>query len=1001
MRCHSTIPTFLTAATLALLTCLPASAGERRDYIWFLRQIKDLDRLPYLEEGVISRQFSSYNRASYYDREKRACVGMETNGDSGHRLSIHFGAEAGQQLKAFAIPADTPSYPFGDLKWVLDPLERNHVFFLPQEGVTSPKARPPENIVACIPGPGCIYRIWSANPQGKVRFYFDGSTEPLELDFKHLFEGGAIDPAPEVVARRRQWPFIRPMTFRRQGDSDHLASDCYLPIPFARCCVVTLTQPAFYQFGYKTFPADTEVQTFHLPLTETEDAVLGEVCEAFLSRGMDPKPDRPGTQKIEKVVQLPPGEDVVLADLKGAGIIQAVHAKLEGNERYAHSKVLLTGTFDQEPKPCIWSPLVNFFGTGFEPRDYKSYPLGYVGGEGYCYFPMPFRNRARLIVRNEGQKPATLSYRIVHAPVDELPANTMHFKCKYRREEVCPTFDYPFLQCEGKGRFVGAALAIDDAWRSWWGEGDEKIWVDDDVFPSFFGTGSEDFFGDAWGIRTLQETFFACSFVDHNREHARTCCYRWMVPDDVPFHKRFRATIENYSESIWRTSAVEWDEDYVSTAYWYQLPGGTDFFAPVPVEKRRPWGKVPQPPVVEAEDVLSGQLANRAKVIDDESLDSELSRGRAIDLGVRKAGEELTFQGPELLLEGPYTVNVHTPARVQDPATFELRSGEQVLGRTPSKYGAGDVAPVGIGVFPKGRSELTIRFTSTGRAVFDCFQLSPARQLRDVFEAEQARIISPATPKPTEQVGVLWSGGRQLYLNAGNTGDVFEIEAQVPAGRWALCVGQTRGPGMGDFQVFVGEKPTVLLKGYAPKTGVLDWVKVGKIQSSKGAVRLRFVCAGKDPKATGFGLGLDYIGWQRIVVEDSIEGENAPTTDVRGGRFVEQRLGPRFSGGAHLWFHPSKPDGSFVWLLDVPKDGSYELCVYFTKSWDYAIVRLTLDGQKLGDFDTYSPRVTWGGPTRLGRFQLSEGQHRLKFQVVGKNEKSKGILLGVDCITLK
>lgn len=32
----------------------------------------------------------------------------------------------------------------------------------------------------------------------------------------------------------------------------------------------------------------------------------------------------------------------------------------------------------------------------------------------------------------------------------------------------------------------------------WWGEGDEKLFVDGEKFPSTFGTGSEDYVGYAW-----------------------------------------------------------------------------------------------------------------------------------------------------------------------------------------------------------------------------------------------------------------------------------------------------------------------------------------------------------------------------------------------------------------------------------------------------------------------------------------------------------------------
>jgi hypothetical protein len=270
-----------------------------------------------------------------------------------------------------------------------------------------------------------------------------------------------------------------------------------------------------------------------------------------------------------------------------------------------------------------------------------------------------------------------------------------------------------------------------------------------------------------------------------------------------------------------------------------------------------------------------------------------------------------------------------------------------------------------------------------------------------VVEAETAQVILPSANAPLRDIGVLWSAGWQLRFPAQEAGYIAEIDVDVPAGQWHLCAGLTRGPQYGNWEVSVNGQGGGLLAGFAPQPGVLDWLKVGKLKGANGKTRLRFVCTGRDPKATGSHLGLDYVGWQRIVVEDALEGETAEVVDIRDGRRTDQLLGERFSGGNHLWFHPQKIGASFTWLLDVPEDGTYQLVVYFTKSWDYAIVSLSLDGKALGEFDTYAPAVTWAGPTQMGSAQLTRGKHRLTFEVKGRNEQSKGILVGVDCLTLK
>jgi len=976
-------------------------AAETRDLAWFLHYVTDLDRLPFFEEGVVSRQFSSYSRASRFDRDKGECAGMDVNGDAGFTLTVHAGPQAAAEMAAFGLGPEVQRVPFGDLEWVLDPVERNHVFFLPAAGTAAPRAVPPGNLVAAIAGPGCIVRLWSANPAGRIRFYFDGATTPVEFDFKGLFTGGASDPGPQALEQRAQWPFLRPFSFRREGEGLNLASDCYLPIPFARSCLVALTEPSFYHVGYKTFPAATVVETFALPLRPAQVAAYDEARAKLLARGTDPKPARPGAETLSLTTELAPGQEVVVADLPGPRVIQAVHARLRSDERYGGSLVQVIGAFDGEPHPCIHTPLVNFFGTGFALRDYLSYPLGCRDGEGYCYFPMPFRSRARLSVRNEGTLPASVEWRIVHAPVPDLPAETLLFRCKYGREEVCRTFDYPFLQAQGRGRFVGASLCIDDAWRGWWGEGDEKIWVDGDRFPSFFGTGSEDFFGDAWGIRTLHEPFFACSLNEDTPDHSWTCCYRWLIPDDVPFAERIEATIENYSESLFGTRAVEWDEDYVSVAYWYQAPGGRDLFETLPPGNRRPWGRVLAPPVIEAEEALPADVVATAKVLSDQGCPYELCRGTALDLGTRRAGDVLRLRGPELVATGPHLVVLHTPPGSAGLAPFTLGYAGSPLGSTPADYGKAPETRLGFAMMPTGRSEFVLSFTGEGRVLIDALQLLPARRLQDVVEAEYLSVVAKACPDPVRDTGMDWSAGRQLRIPATAAGESVDLAVAIPAGRWNVTLGQTRGPGYGDWTVTLGTGKPVPLRGYAAALAVRDGVCIGVLPAEHSYSRLRFACTGKAEAATGYALGLDYVGWQPVVVEDPIEGESADITDVRNGNLTDQLLGERFSGGNHLWFHPERDDAGFTWLLPVEQDGTYDLTVYLTKSWDYAIVRLSLNDKVLGEFDTYAPQVEWAGPTALGSFPLIKGPQRLKVDVAGRNPLSKGILVGIDCVTLK
>jgi hypothetical protein len=216
-----------------------------------------------------------------------------------------------------------------------------------------------------------------------------------------------------------------------------------------------------------------------------------------------------------------------------------------------------------------------------------------------------------------------------------------------------------------------------------------------------------------------------------------------------------------------------------------------------------------------------------------------------------------------------------------------------------------------------------------------------------------------------------------------------------------VTLGLTQGPAYGEWTVSLNGGPAVPLPGYAPALAVRDGVRVGTVPAEHGYARLRFVCTGKAAAASGLALGLDYVGWRRLVVEDAIEAETAELAEVKAGRCTDLPPDERCSGGRQLCFQPEHEGAAFTWLLPVPAAGSYDLAVYFVKSWDGASVRLSLNGKALGDFDTYAPESTWAGPTALGAFALSPGPQRLTVEVVGRNPLAEGLAVGIDCVNLR
>ena len=324
-------------ALLALLAACSTCHAVTLDYCTLLNDLVNLDKLPLLEDGVRCREWTSFDRGEYQH--------PGANGDAGQYLRVEPNGEA---------------------------------------------------VMAEMTGPGCLVRLWSANPQGKIRFYLDGATTPqYEFDFDQLFRGALH-------------PFKTPVVYRQSGG---LASDCYLPIPYAKSCKVTADKKwgQYYHLWFRTYPPDWHVPTFRLPLSAEETAALDRVCEAWNRVGQRPMPPAQTARLVSRHAFLQPGEALTLPHLKGPAVIQAVKIRAEGDERYVWRKMWLQARWDGAQTPAIAAPLDGFFGTGFQANEYKSLPAGVADGQGYLYFPMPFRKSADLRLVNQGTRPVTVA----------------------------------------------------------------------------------------------------------------------------------------------------------------------------------------------------------------------------------------------------------------------------------------------------------------------------------------------------------------------------------------------------------------------------------------------------------------------------------------------------------------------------------------------------------------------------------------------------------------
>lgn len=251
--------------------------------------------------------------------------------------------------------------------------------------------------------------------------------------------------------------------------------------------------------------------------------------------------------------------------------------------------------WDDCPEPAVESPMDSFFACGHgKVLVVDSLPVQVSeSGSLTCYWRMPFQKRARITVTNEHPENRTGLYWQVDYLRIPVADDQPHFHARYRQELPCGMGeDYLILETAGRGHYVGTVMGITMSQDGWFGEGDEFFYIDGEEVPSLQGTGSEDYFNDAWGFRTRTSAFFGQPLWEGYAAGDRGVAYRWHIPDPVPFEKSLKLTIEHKGnvEPPCEGWYVERPDYLSSVAFWYQT-GEASGREPLPPysERQLPW----------------------------------------------------------------------------------------------------------------------------------------------------------------------------------------------------------------------------------------------------------------------------------------------------------------------------------------------------------------------------------------------------------------------------
>jgi hypothetical protein len=538
-----------TLLLIALLSALVYSSLQAETYTYpqLVKRMTDLQELAKLPPaGEKTSLASSYDRASKYDAATDKYINWGANGDGGGIIRKE-----------------------GDVSVLMD-----------------------------VQGPGCIWRTWSATAgQGHVKIYLDGSPTPaVDLPFMGYFDGKTA-------------PFNRSNLVYIPSAAAH-GLDNYTPISFQKSCKIVGEKGwgSYYQFTYTQFPAGTIVPTFSMNLSPEDSAALDQADKILGQCGQNPRgtvaTDKTETQSITAAA----GKATTVADLSGAGAITALTVKLDLPKDPEAQRILLRQltvsiTWDGDTTPAVWSPLGDFFAYVGGADAFQSLPVGLMpDGTFYSYWYMPYGKKAHIEVGNDGPDPVAMTWEISHAPLEQPIAQLARFHAKWHRDAFLSTRpdrapDWTLLTTQGTGRYVGTHLHGWNPRGGWWGEGDDKFFVDGEKFPSTFGTGSEDYFGYAWSSAGhFSRPYHNQILNEGNAGHFDD--NRWHISDSVPFDTSFEAIIEKYYPNERPTL-------YAAEAFWYLNAGGSDSYAPVSVADRV--GYWIRPDIYHEPDAIEGE----------------------------------------------------------------------------------------------------------------------------------------------------------------------------------------------------------------------------------------------------------------------------------------------------------------------------------------------------------------------------------------------------------
>lgn len=623
-----------------------------------------------------------------------------------------------------------------------------------------------EQVMLDVAGPGALVRFWltTANErQGSLRIYLDQNETPT-LTF----------PAYDLLAGDLKIgePLAQPHPgYGPKGGGNTL----YLPIPFAKHCKVTWEEkskgPRYYQINYRTYTAGTAVTTFDVRQAEAARKAIDGVNTTLTT------PSRHSAGKVsafEEILIAGAAKSLELPD--GSAAIRDLELRLETTDaaeaERAFRSTIVQMSFDDEV--TVWCPATDFFGSGVGINELHGwYRSVKPDGVMQCGWVMPYARNARITLINTGTQSVKAKLRAVTSTWD-WDDRSMHFHTAWHHESgltTPPDRDWNFIRITGRGVFAGDSLALFNPVSTWYGEGDEKIRVDGEPFPSHMGTGTEDYYGYSFAPKGIFQTPFNNQVrIDEPMTQGHNVMSRTRQLDGIPFRQSLQFDMEL---TAWKPTTLT----YAATTYWYAFPGAVCNIKPQPKE-----AAMPIPTLAEAKRQAQAARPRRPGAIEGESLKVVRKSGEfpVSSQDMQPWGAERWSNGEHLIAKATNvgaSLELDVPAsegqprqivlyatQAPDYGTLKFRINGQASEATFDGY-ADKVQlaePLKLGVFQPKDGRFLVQAEVTGANpkangprfffAFDCFVLEDP-MLRTVHSQPSLALSTPqvdlaVTPRP-------------------------------------------------------------------------------------------------------------------------------------------------------------------------------------------------------------------------------------------------------------